>query len=103
MQCPACEKGALHPNRFEHGLPCYLCSDCRGALLSLSPYVDWMVSQPKGPAAVSAPTFEIEHVDSKEALSCPKCSRIMIKYKVLADAQHGLDFCFSCEEVWLDR
>ena len=27
----------------------------------------------------------------------------MVKYKVKPDGAHGLDYCFSCEHVWLDR
>ncbi len=26
----------------------------------------------------------------------------MLRYNVLADKAHGLDYCFHCEEVWLD-
>lgn len=102
MKCSACRKGYLRPARIDEGLPGYTCTGCRGMLLSLSPYVDWMAPRRKQPRAEPQESFDQVVADTRHALSCPKCSRIMVKYKVLADAAHGLDYCFGCEEVWLD-
>lgn len=99
MNCPSCHTGALVPGQLEQGLPCSTCQSCSGSLLALSAYLDWLHA---GEHHVSSAT-SFESADSKLALLCPRCSRIMVKFKVLADAEHNLDFCFSCEEVWLDR
>lgn len=101
MKCASCDTAELTPATLEDGLPCYTCAQCAGSLLSLSPYVDWATRQPEREPH-PAP-FEVSAADSKQALRCPKCTRIMIKYKVTADNAHGLDYCFGCEEVWLDR
>ena len=103
MRCSSCGEGDLVAGRFEHGLPCYLCSNCGGALLSLSPYVDWMTRQAREEATAQDGPFEYDGSDTKHAMCCPKCSRIMIKYRVQEGGSHGLDYCFGCEEVWLDR
>lgn len=105
MRCSSCKTGTLLPTRIDDGTgPAgYQCNHCQGALLSLAPYLDWArgqasMAEPSAPAA-----FDGESVDSKAALPCPKCSRIMLRFNVLADKAHGLDYCFHCEEVWLDH
>ena len=104
MLCCSCNEGTLMPTRIDDGPACYLCNACGGALLSLAPYLDWTKSKHAQtvPASEAATHFEGEAKDSKKALSCPKCSRLMLRFNVLADRAHGLDYCFSCEEVWLD-
>jgi Zn-finger nucleic acid-binding protein len=101
MKCASCGSGELSPATLEPGLPCYSCERCGGSLLSLSPYVDWATRQPPR-TPPPAGSFEPHASDSKQALRCPKCLRIMLKYKVTPDHSHGLDYCFGCEEVWLD-
>lgn len=101
MKCPSCEAGVLRPGRLEPRLGCYTCGKCIGALLSLPPYLDWVGGEQRSPDE-RPEAFTVSAADSKRALCCPKCSRIMLKYKVAADARHSLDYCFHCEEVWLD-
>ena len=100
MKCPSCTTADLHPQRLESGLSGYSCGGCSGVLLSVGPYVDWVAAQPSSPDEFEA--FTAAARDSKRALLCPKCSRIMVKFRVSSDSDHGLDFCFGCEEVWLD-
>ncbi|QNP49459.1 TFIIB-type zinc ribbon-containing protein [Diaphorobacter aerolatus] len=93
------------PARIEETGPAsYQCNQCSGALLSLAPYLDWVKgARTSDMAAAEAVSFEgADASDTKRALPCPKCSRIMLRFNVLADKAHGLDFCFHCEEVWLD-
>lgn len=40
--------------------------------------------------------------DTHAALACPKCKKIMTKYKVFEGASNRLDLCTGCDEVWLD-
>ena len=105
MRCSSCKTGTLLPTRIDDGTgPAgYQCNHCQGALLSLAPYLDWArgqasMAEPSAPAA-----FDGESVDSKAALAGPNCSRIMLRCNMLADKAHGLDYCFHCEEVWLDH
>ena len=41
--------------------------------------------------------------DAASALQCPKCDRIMTKYRFAADARNHIDLCGHCDEVWLDH
>lgn len=101
MQCPSCEAGTLVPESLEPGLVGQTCQKCAGTLLLLGSHADWAKSNAAQPGETS-PTPVFEATDSKRVLRCPKCQRIMLKFKVAADAAHSLDFCFGCESVWLD-
>ena len=101
MLCPSCKTIALAPDILENSVPCDTCPQCSGVLLSLVSQTDEVVTQEAG-SDVSIENQESEIADSKRALCCPQCQRIMVKFKVTADAAHSLDFCFGCAKVWLD-
>jgi Zn-finger nucleic acid-binding protein len=42
-------------------------------------------------------------VETKGAYTCPKCSRLMTKYQMDANAHNKLDLCAACDEAWLDK
>ena len=111
MLCCSCHTGTMLPTRIDQGPAGYLCNQCGGALLSIAPYLDWVRSQAASTdfnvdsrpvQSETVAEFEGAAHDTKRALGCPKCSRLMLRFNVLADKAHGLDFCFHCEEVWLD-
>jgi Zn-finger nucleic acid-binding protein len=77
--------------------------------------IDPAITQPNWQAAVAEPLQDWlkpnftpgpappEPVnDSPHALVCPCCTRLMLRYRV-AELGIGLDFCFACTLVWLDR
>ena len=104
MKCPRCKTTVLQPTMIEAYLPAMGCGECRGSLVSLLYYRHWaetqkhLVQSPADAKSVSA----IETSDSTAALTCPKCSRIMMKYKVSGTLSNRLDVCGLCEEAWLD-
>lgn len=101
MLCPSCKTTTLAPDILENSAPCDTCPQCSGVLLSLASHTDELVIEE---ATLDAPIerHASEIADSKRALCCPQCQRIMVKFKVTADAAHSLDFCFGCAKVWLD-
>lgn len=103
MICPSCKSSSLKPDRIEAGLPGYICRKCSGSLVSISSYLDWAYSPGTPGYYASKPDkFNLKATDTKHVMSCPKCSRLMLKYRIAADSDHKLDYCFGCEEVWLD-
>jgi Zn-finger nucleic acid-binding protein len=40
--------------------------------------------------------------DTTTAISCPKCARLMTKYKMSGFVANRLDVCPGCDEAWLD-
>lgn len=86
-----------------NSLAAYGCDHCKGILISLLAYRDWrertgVAQQPGGeadqPVLVS---------DTRDALTCGKCSNLMTKYRISANAPNRIDFCARCEDVWLDE
>ncbi|PIQ33662.1 MAG: hypothetical protein CO186_11420 [Zetaproteobacteria bacterium CG_4_9_14_3_um_filter_49_83] len=103
MKCPCCSSDSMKAGRLETGLPGYICQTCSGSLLSLSTYLDWAHAPGELSSRVSEPdNCAINPTDSKQALSCPRCQRLMLKYRISADSDHKLDYCFGCQEVWFD-
>jgi Zn-finger nucleic acid-binding protein len=87
---------------IEDLLPSMGCDNCRGSLVALLYYRHWAEhhkpsSQASGPATVSE-----SPADSTNALRCPKCERIMTKYRLSGTVANRLDVCSLCDEAWLD-
>ena len=104
MKCPHCADASLYATRLDGGLLGEGCTHCGGALVSLLHYRDW--------AERSAGAFDDEPVpapapepvpDGKGALCCPKCSRLMTKYRIGHGVSNALDLCATCDEAWLDN
>jgi Zn-finger nucleic acid-binding protein len=102
MKCPKCKTPELLPTMIEEYLPAMGCSQCHGSLLSLLHYRHWAETQKNVPEPLAKPGA-IETDDTSAALSCPKCSRFMMKYKVTGSVANRLDVCGFCDEAWLDR
>src|SRR5678816_70745 len=104
MKCPRCKVSALEPTMIEQYLPAMGCGTCHGSLVSLLYYRHWaetqrhLVQSPADANAVAA----VQTTDTADAITCPKCERIMMKYKVSGTLSNRLDVCGLCDEAWLD-
>src|SRR5262245_20752101 len=104
MKCPRCKITALEPTIIEQYLPVMGCGTCRGSLVSLLYYrhradtQKHLVQSPVDANAVAA----VHTTDTGDAITCPKCERIMMKYKVSGTLSNRLDVCGLCDEAWLD-
>lgn len=102
MKCPVCKTPELRPTMIEELLPSMGCEQCKGSLVALLYYRHWAehhkpTSDASGPATVS----ELP-ADTTNALRCPKCERIMTKYRLSGTVANRLDVCSLCDEAWLD-
>jgi Zn-finger nucleic acid-binding protein len=103
MKCPKCKKTDLHPAKIEQGLSGMGCNECNGIFLSLLYYRDW-AERFFDDASNSNEVVDIAEVENTHnAMSCPKCSRIMTKYRVSSAHDNRLDLCANCDEAWLDK
>jgi Zn-finger nucleic acid-binding protein len=103
MNCPKCKHTSLRASRIESDLPAAGCPTCNGALVSLLYYRDW-TERHAGDAVELAADHEISEdvQDTSTAISCPKCTRLMTKYKMSGFVANRLDVCPGCDEAWLD-
>lgn len=100
MKCPQCNGFELEPHEVEEGLVGAKCAQCSGALLSLLNYRYWC----KATHVVEINNTHVHGVeDNHHALVCPKCSRLMIKYKIGPQHENRIDLCANCDEVWFDK
>lgn len=103
MKCPRCQTPALKPSLIEEYLPAMSCETCAGSLVSLLYYRHWAETQKPSTPDAPPTTATVETTDTAKALTCPKCSRIMTKYKMTGSVANRLDVCGLCDEAWLDR
>ena len=103
MNCPKCKNVSLRARRIESDLPAAGCPDCNGALVSLLYYRDWAERHANDPATSAQEHSAVEDPqDTSGAITCPKCGRLMTKYKVSGLVANRLDVCPGCDEAWLD-
>ena len=101
MKCPVCADSELRPTMIEEMLPAMACEQCRGSLVSLLYYRHW--AEQHKPDMTSAAPAAVPAADTSTAITCPKCDRIMTKYKLVGSVANRLDLCSTCDEAWLDQ
>ena len=101
MQCTSCQAHTLQPKELEKGLVGASCPNCEGLLLSLINYRYWVERN----TADMSPSSDEELLIEEEggARICPKCARLMTKYRMSAKAENRIDLCTGCDEAWLDK
>jgi Zn-finger nucleic acid-binding protein len=103
MYCPKCKHTSLRASRIETDLPAAGCPTCSGALVSLLYYRDWAERHASDAIELASDHSVAEDVeDTSTAISCPKCARLMTKYKMSGFVANRLDVCPGCDEAWLD-
>ena len=104
MKCPRCKTPDLKPTMIDEQLPAMGCANCAGTLVSLLYYRHWAErTKPSAPAAGEPKSAHVETSDTTTAIACPKCSRIMTKYRLTGCVANRVDLCGLCDEAWLDR
>ncbi len=96
----------MKPTKLEQGFPVLGCDQCNGILVSLLYYRDWaerdLFDSDTDTKAKKAELDKESIKDTTSALSCPKCQKIMLKYKISGCTHNRLDLCSTCDEAWLD-
>lgn len=106
MKCPKCKSFDLHPTKMEQGLSGMGCNECSGIFVSLLYYRDWterfgIILENDNAQTEEILIDQVENTHS--AMGCPKCSRIMTKYRVSSNHDNRIDLCANCDEAWLDK
>lgn len=104
VRCPKCRGDQpLKATSLQEGLVAYRCEACDGKYLPSRNYLSWKEAQRGIVSDEESPNQELLPDDSINALICPECHRIMIKYVVGHGIRFKLDYCRSCNGVWLDK
>lgn len=103
MKCPSCKSANLLPTMIEEYLPAMGCESCHGSLVSLLYYRHWAETQKPVAVPAGMVSAAVDAADTTSAITCPKCSRIMTKFRIAGDVVNRVDVCASCDEAWLDK
>lgn len=103
MKCPSCKGYELQPKELEPGLLAASCSSCKGSLLSLLNYRFWVDGQERVNETAIDDSELMAVDDIHHVKLCPKCLRIMAKYKFSNQNSNRLDYCAPCTEIWIDK
>lgn len=103
MLCPNCIGYQLQAKELEPGMVSASCDKCQGSLLSLINYQFWLGKQPPVTQPLDSAKELSEVEDSAHAKLCPKCNRLMAKYKFSNQSANRLDYCAPCSETWMDK
>lgn len=104
MNCPVCKTSNFETREIEPNLMVEVCKKCNGRWISRENYDVWLehrdailpeISFDEDPN-MTIPEFELARL-------CPKCRRILVKYKVGRNLPFNIDRCGNCAGVWLDH
>lgn len=100
--CPKCASIALNHTLVADSLPAHECPRCEGLLLSLVNYRHWRDTSGNATESTKGSLEKTPAEDTRDAIKCAKCQKLMVKYRVTADADNRIDYCPGCEDIWLD-
>jgi len=100
--CPKCQDTELRHTLIAGNLTAHSCGRCTGLLISLIGYRRWREVHYHSTADAEAVKVNCETPDTKNAIACSRCRTVMIKYRISARSDHRIDYCASCEDIWLD-
>ncbi|OMH33743.1 hypothetical protein [Motiliproteus sp. MSK22-1] len=108
MHCPQCKGYRLEPKLLEPDLLAASCKKCGGALLSLLNYRHWSehhsaVHEVEKVEGLRVESGGDEVDDNHTAQLCPKCGRMMTKFRIGLENNNRIDLCSGCDEAWLDN
>ncbi len=101
MKCPNCKSNELVPTELDRGLVGAGCNSCDGTLLPLINYRYWLETIGESIDNDNVDQH-VEADDSKAAKLCPKCGKMMTKYRIGYDQENRVELCGHCDEAWLD-
>ncbi len=100
--CPKCENSGLVHTLLAESLPAHSCRECGGTLLGLVTYRRWRDLATTAHEPIPGHIEAVDPSDTGDAIPCPKCQRVMTKYRISASTRNRIDYCVACEEIWLD-
>lgn len=104
IRCPLCKPSKpLKAQTLREALVAYGCDACSGIFLPSRNYLNWKATLKAEDSIDESSDENLVSDDTFDALICPKCKRIMLKYVVGKGIRFKIDFCRSCNGVWLDK
>lgn len=104
MRCPVCNEENFETKEIEQDLFAEVCSRCQGRWISSKNYDRWLENHGKTvPESSPLEGNGLTIPEFKLARLCPRCRRILVKYKIGRNIPFKIDRCGNCAGVWLDQ
>lgn len=101
MKCPTCPDSSLVPTKLADGLPSFSCPSCEGHLIEILSYRLWSERAPSTTRDAERPE-PTAAADTKQALICPQCHKLMTKFLMSDTTPNKIDLCGNCGRFWVD-
>jgi Zn-finger nucleic acid-binding protein len=102
IPCHCAKDASFDRYELSAGLLAKRCANCRGVLLSMNDYLDWRERHFSDALAAVEPAAIPGQEKASKAHACSQCSRVMARYRTGGASSFWLDYCPSCQLVWLD-
>lgn len=108
MQCPACTKSPLSTTQTQGNPVTEDCPSCHGRWLAFDAHRVWLEALPPDRLenythATSQPVQPHAHANKPaKARTCPRCGKLMTRFRVGPDHQFTIERCPACAGVWFD-
>lgn len=103
MRCPVCQNSEIEMLELEPNLWARVCGACNGKWISNNNYQKWLECRGEILSEIPSDEPNISVREFELARLCPKCRRILVKYKVGRNIPFKIDRCGNCAGVWLDE
>ena len=110
MNCPACVTTDLERRDGPIGPAIHCCPKCIGRWLVFDDHLQWLESLPPSSHATSANISSVHLAGvtviteaPHKARLCPRCGKIISRYRFSPDHHCWLERCGSCAGIWFDR
>jgi len=103
MRCPVCLNTELKLQDIDRGLSAGVCLSCNGRWISLQSYQAWLEFEDHEQVKAEENNKAGSVPNNDRARICPKCKRILTKYKIAVESALNIDRCTICSGVWLDE
>lgn len=102
MNCPVCRFTELELEDIDVGLSAGVCAHCRGKWISLRSYRVWLEFKEHERVKFGEENKTAAIPRHEPARICPRCSRILTKYRIAVESPLNIDRCSLCSGAWLD-
>ncbi len=102
MNCPVCKKTELELEDIDTGLGAGVCQTCNGRWISLQSYQAWLEFKSHIPVHNEEENKTAAIPRHEPARICPRCGRILTKYRIAVESPLNIDRCSLCSGAWLD-
>ena len=103
MKCPVCKEALDYHTLLDSQLPAYRCRRCEGLWISAREYLRWLKMQPALLPQRPADKADLPTWDTPQPKLCPQCGHLLVRYRVLPNADFYLDRCGNCNGIWFDK